>query len=517
MAMELRALILLPLCFPGLQGQTPEAQRRREGDTLHIQCSYAAWTTDQNTKYWCLWKDGKCQELVHTHYEYTQTSKDGRTQIKDDTTNKTVSITMTNLKADDSGRYFCAYHMYYNKYVPIRMISLNVFKELLMWELDTLSVQCPNRYGMVWCQRRQTGCTVLVERPTSSRRTEIKPLQDRASIEYNAQGTLTVTMKKLQTRDSGVYWCALDSGLTRTSEVMLSVFKRTQRSTAKESGHISVQCHYKIADYRAVTKAWCKMEGEMCNVLVTSSSEPPAENGTAREGVRMQDDSQQGIVTVTMEQLQLQDSGVYWCALLELSGLSRVEEVTLSVSRDNVLMVGEGMEEAPGHGRAAPGYSLALAELGASSADDERGLLSPGGFPDNEKESQDTVLSELSSSENTFIILSVVLLILLLLSLVTSTALGVRYYKLLVRTGNREAEDMRDRPEDTAQPGSTGRRESSQDDSKGSGYINLDVQSHPILEDPLYCNVEPSQAHRNPQCVEYAVIAFNQSPGSGRE
>ncbi|NXR16775.1 CLM6 protein, partial [Cinclus mexicanus] len=250
-----------------LQGQTPEAQRRREGDTLHIQCSYAAWTTDQNTKYWCLWKDGKYQELVHTHYEYTQTSKDGRTQIKDDTTNKTVSITMTNLKADDSGTYFCAYYMYYNKYIQIRMISLNVFK-------------------------------------------------------------------------------------------------------------------------------------------------------------------------------------------------------------------GDGLLNHP---------TVVIPFLSSSS------------------------------SENTFIILSVVLLILLLLSLVTSTVLGVRYYKLLVRTGNREAEDMRDRPEDTAQPGSTGRRESSQDDSKGSGYINLDVQSHPVLEDPLYCNVEPSQAHRNPQCVEYAVIAFNQSPRSGRE
>ncbi|KAL2295404.1 hypothetical protein Nmel_017816 [Mimus melanotis] len=190
----------------------------------------------------------------------------------------------------------------------------------------------------------------------------------------------------------------------------------TQQLSAKESGSVSVQCHYKVADYRTVTKAWCKMEGETCKVLVTSSPEPPAGNSTAREGVRMQDDSQQGIVTVTMEQLQPQDSGVYWCALQERSALSRMEEVTLRVSR-----------------------------------------------------------------------------------------------------GNREAEDTRDRAEGTAQPGSTGRRGSSQDGSKESGYINLDVQAQPSPEDPLYCNVEPSQDPRNPPCVEYAVIAFNQSPRSARE
>ncbi|XP_030919411.1 polymeric immunoglobulin receptor-like [Geospiza fortis] len=382
---------------------------------------------------------------------------------------------MSGLKAEDSGTYFCAIYKYYNEYPRLRMISLIVFRELLQWELDTLTVQCP-AWSNAWCQG-QTNCTAPVRRQRSSKQSETKSLQDRVSIQQNAQGALVVTMKNLQIQDSGVYWCALDYGHTRKMEVVLSVFKRTQKLTAKESDDITVKCLYKIADYSAVSKAWCKREeGKTCNVLVTTRSESPAANSTAQKGVRIQDDTQQGIVTVTMEQLQVQDSGVYWCALQDGSRLLRMEEITLNVSK----------------------------------------ALPRRGFPGSENQSEETPLDD-SCSGNTFLILSVVLLLLLLLALLTCTALAVRYYRLLLRTGIAEAEGTSDRAEGTAQPGSAGRRESSPDGSKGPAYINLDVQSQPSPEDPLYCNVEPSQAPRNPQHVEYAIIAFNQSPRSSRE
>ncbi|NXY21683.1 TRML2 protein, partial [Atrichornis clamosus] len=250
------------LILTALQGQSPEGRRRREGDTLHLQCSYAAWVTDRQTKYWCLLRDGTCQELVQTSYQYRSQSKDGKMTMEGDTTNKTVSITMTDLKAEDSGTYFCAY--YSSVYISLRSISLNVF--------------------------------------------------------------------------------------------------------------------------------------------------------------------------------------------------------------------GDGLLHHPA-------------------------LVTP--------------FLSCSSNVNTFIILSVVLLVLLVLALLTSVGLGVRQRKHLRRTGTSSWGCAKQGLPATAL-GSTGGRESSQDDSKGPAYINLDVQSHPGSEDPLYCNVEPSQAHRKPQNVEYAVIAFNQSPRNDR-
>ncbi|NXE42368.1 TVAL3 protein, partial [Ptilorrhoa leucosticta] len=253
-----------------VQGKTPETERRREGDTLYVQCSYAAGISDWQAKFWYRRTDQGYQELAWTYDQHKKQSADGKITIEGDTANKTVSITMTDLKAEDSGTYLCAYSS--TRYV-LRTISLNVFKGEYLYP--------------------------------------------------------------------------------------------TQRQGP--------------------------------------SSTQPRSRATS---------------------------------------------------------------------------------------------LSNG---------------------NTFLVLSVVLLILLLLALTTSVTLGVRHYRLLGRTGIGEAEDTSDRAEGTAQPGSTGRRESSQGDSKGPAYINLDMQSQPSPEDPLYCNVEPSQAHRNPQTVEYAVIAFSQSPRNGRE
>ncbi|NXF81082.1 CLM5 protein, partial [Sclerurus mexicanus] len=268
-----------------LQAQAPPAEeRRREGSTLYIQCPYTAKANDQ-WKAWCRLKGERCQDssVIMSYYHQTQTA--GRTTIKDDPTARTVSVTMTDLRAEDSGTYLCAY--YTNDYFPLKTISLNVFKD-------------------------------------------------------------------------------------------------------PESSRLGRECH--------------------CACFGISPHIPGVLQGPSSTWPR----------------------------------------------------------------------------------------------------SQATSLSNV----NTFILLCVLLSILLTLALITSVTLCVRLRKVLERTGNQEAEDTYDNSEGTAQLGNTGRSESSKDDIKNLKYINLDLQSRPSPEDPLYCNIEPSQAQSNPQGVnvEYAVIAFNQFP-----
>ncbi|KAM4645971.1 polymeric immunoglobulin receptor-like isoform 1-T1 [Amazona ochrocephala] len=487
--MELRALLLLLLCFPGFEAQVPNTEETRsEGSSLYFQCPYRAGTTQQQQKAWCRLRGGRWEPLLETKGSHTNWAAKGRIALKDDPTERTVSVTMTELQAEDSGTYCCAYSSY--GYHPLRTVSLFVFKELRKWELDSVSVQCPPStlsYSVgtkVWCRRDETECSIVARTDYPATQLNSKALADRTLIQDDTQKrTVTVTMQKLQAEDSGMYWCALyrRSYLTWLMEVRLSVSKRTKQYTAKESGDVSVQCPYSAPGYRAVSKAWCK-EGarKSCSVLVTTNS--LEYQRTSQQGrVRIQDDTERGIVTVTMERLQAQDAGVYWCALYEHANLFRMLEVTLNVSE---VLAGTTLSGAVGTSQATP----------------------PANSPAP------------SSNGNTFILLSGVLSILFLLALISLVSLYVRRCKQLNRTAhskrNREEEDTYEKPGVTAQPDSYERLESPRDNSKDLKYVTLNFKSQLSPEDPLYCNVELSEAHRKPKDdnVEYAIIAFKQLP-----
>ncbi|XP_061327862.1 polymeric immunoglobulin receptor-like isoform X1 [Pezoporus flaviventris] len=508
-AMELRALLLLLLCFPGFQAQILRTEETRsEGSSLYIQCPYTAQTTHQQQKAWCRLRNRQCEPLVVTkEYSHTNWATKGRVALKDNPTERTVSVTMTELQAEDSGRYFCAYYSY--GYHQLRMISLFVFKELHKWELDSVSVQClPStlNYSLgtkVWCRREdETLCSFIVRTDYSSTQHNSKALEDRTLIQDDTQKrTVTITMQKLQAEDSGMYWCALyrRSSLTWLMEVRLSVFKRTKQYTAKESGDVSVQCPYSVPEYRAVSKAWCK-EGarKSCTVLVTTNS--LEYQRTPQQGrVRIQDDTEQGIVTVTMERLQAQDTGVYWCALYEHAHLFRMLEVTLNVSE---VLAGTTLPGAAGTSQATPAANSPAPSLimGCNSItlcycltlvtpllswlqlkwkhhpavwDPEHPVL-PGTH-----QLGNTVCQALQAAERN------------------------RYV---------ESEDTYEKPGNTAQPDSYERLPSPRDNSKDLKYVTLNFKSRLSPEDPLYCNVELSEVLRKPkdENVEYATIAVKQ-------
>ncbi|XP_010280503.1 PREDICTED: CMRF35-like molecule 1 [Phaethon lepturus] len=359
------------------------------------------------------------------------------------------------------------------------------FSELHKSELDSLSVQCPySKSGYstgkkAWCRREgQNECKVVVSTDYTSTWHNSKALEDRTLIQDDTQKrTVTITMQKLQVQDTGVYRCDLYRGshLTRIMEVSLSVSKRTQKYTAKESGDVSVQCRYSAPDYGVVNKAWCK-EGakKACTILVNTNRKPSGYLRTPQQGrVTIRDDTQQGIVTITMEKLQAQDAGMYWCALYEHSHLFRMVEVML-------ISAGTTSSGTTGTSQATPSLNI----------------------------------PEPSSNVNSFILLYGVLSIVLILTLVSLITLCIRRRKQLKRKGNRQAEDTYDKAEDIAQLDSTERMEGPEDDSEDLKYVTLNFKSRLSPEDPLYCNVEPSQAHRKPkdENVEYAIIALKQLP-----
>ncbi|NXU93024.1 TRML2 protein, partial [Xiphorhynchus elegans] len=230
----------------------------------------------------------------------------------------------------------------------------------------------------------------------------------------------------------------------------------------REGSSLYVQCPYTAKGYNQ-WKSWCRLKGDQCHDSFARTSHYYQTQTAGRTTIK--DDDIARIVSVTMTDLKAEDSGTYLCAYYS-SDYFPLKKISLNVFK-----------------------ALILAVLQGPSSTWPR--------------SQATSLSNL----NTFVLLCVILSILLVLALITSVTLFVRLHKVLETPGMSVFPSF-------SQLGSPGRRESPKDDIKGLKYVNLDLQSRPSPEDPLYCNVEPSQAQRTPQRgdVEYAVIAFNQGP-----
>ncbi|NWR34234.1 TRML2 protein, partial [Tachuris rubrigastra] len=253
----------------------------------------------------------------------------------------------------------------------------------------------------------------------------------------------------------------------------------------REGGTLHIQCPYTDETYQQHWKLWCLLKDERCYEPSIRTSYQYTSH--SRDRITIKDDPTAKTVSVTMADLTAQDSGKYLCAVYYASGYPPVQStktISLNVFKGECHCTCFGISP-----------NILDVFQGPSSTQPRSQAMS-------------------LSNVNIFMLLSVILSILLILALITLVMLSVRLHKLLKRTGNGGAEDTYDNSEGTAQLGSTERRESSKDDSKGLKHINLDLQSQPSPQDPLYCNIEASQARRNPhgENVEYAVIAFNQFP-----
>uniref|UniRef100_A0A674J1X7 Ig-like domain-containing protein n=1 Tax=Terrapene triunguis TaxID=2587831 RepID=A0A674J1X7_9SAUR len=83
-----------------------------------------------------------------------------------------------------------------------------------------------------------------------------------------------------------------------------------------EGQSLVVVCRYSIRYYSGTEKAWCQQRGEKCSPIVNTSYTSYGYQTKVTSGRAMiEDDTRNGIITITMEKLQVQDSGVYWCAL----------------------------------------------------------------------------------------------------------------------------------------------------------------------------------------------------------
>ncbi|XDV16708.1 hypothetical protein PO909_016299, partial [Leuciscus waleckii] len=121
----------------------------------------------------------------------------------------------------------------------------------------------------------------------------------------------TVTITDLRTEDQGKYWCGVKRGLGQHdvyTEIILEI-KPVSVVSRVTGEHLNITCHYN-SDLKNKIKFFCK--GSVPSLCETSAIKVSSEtNSNGRFSLR--DDESAGVFTVTITDLTLEDSGIYWC------------------------------------------------------------------------------------------------------------------------------------------------------------------------------------------------------------
>lgn len=126
------------------------------------------------------------------------------------------------------------------------------------------------------------------------------------------QHVFTVSMRDLMKNDSGWYWCGVEIGGMWTSDSTASLYISVDQGvsvlnsmvSADEGSSISVQSIYS-QNLRSNEKRWCR-SGDLSSCVVTNS------NGTFSGRNLIICDDRKSVFTVTLQHLEMRDSGWYW-------------------------------------------------------------------------------------------------------------------------------------------------------------------------------------------------------------
>ncbi|XP_050957373.1 polymeric immunoglobulin receptor isoform X7 [Labeo rohita] len=193
----------------------------REGDSAEIKCPYDEKHSTEKT---CL-RSGKCfpkdaQNIIQSDENHV---KNPKISVKEDTELNLFTVTMTDLRAEDAGKYWCAVKDVFN--LPIELMI--IMKDVITHEASvggSASISCKyirNQNQGFFCRGDQINiCVRDGVRVSSNNR-----INGRFSLtDETSAGVFTVNISNLTAEDSGKYWCAEEnSGSFILTEVQLHV------------------------------------------------------------------------------------------------------------------------------------------------------------------------------------------------------------------------------------------------------------------------------------------------------
>ncbi|XP_050957171.1 polymeric immunoglobulin receptor-like [Labeo rohita] len=188
------------------------------------------------------------------------------------------------------------------------------------WSKCTLTIQTggsvtiPCHYDRKYTQQKKYWFSEIDKKNTFINTTEEKL----SVIDHPDQSLFTVTMRNLQNKHTGFYYCVVETGEQPPINTLFEAYLKIQSDpdvsvvsssvSGHEGGDISVQCLYS-SGYQNKLKQWCRYKDQSCYTVGRTDT-------SQNSSVQISDDGRRSF-TVLMTGLRLNDSGWYFCSVGE--------------------------------------------------------------------------------------------------------------------------------------------------------------------------------------------------------
>uniref|UniRef100_A0A8C3VPN7 Polymeric immunoglobulin receptor n=1 Tax=Catagonus wagneri TaxID=51154 RepID=A0A8C3VPN7_9CETA len=280
-------------------------------------------------KFLCLLKNGEgCNVVINT---LGKKARDFEGRILFTPKEKgQFSVHITGLRKEDAGYYLCGAHPSGEPQQgwPVQAWQLFVNEDTVIPPRSSVvrgvlggsvAVSCPYspketnslKYWCRWEESQNGRCPQLVE---SDGLVDERYEGRLALYEEPGNGTFTVILNQLTSRDAGFYWCLTNKDPRWRSTVELKIvegepnLKLPKTVTAWVGEALKLSCHFPCKFY-AYKKYWCKWSNTGCRDL------PSQQEGPSQAFVNCDQKSQ--IISLNLNSVSKQDEGWYWCGVKE--------------------------------------------------------------------------------------------------------------------------------------------------------------------------------------------------------